>query len=49
MVHAAARFAGSIVFVIDSSWGWRPRLYAAARFAGSGLGPVLHARFGVFL
>jgi len=31
---AAAHFAGSL-FISSWSWGWRPRLYAYARFAGS--------------
>src|SRR5215217_5037512 len=34
MVHAVARFAGSIVIFDFRSWGWRPRLYAHARNRG---------------
>jgi len=34
--HPVARFAGSIIFNNALTWGLRPRLYAYARFAGSG-------------
>ncbi len=31
---AVARFAGSMRIYSKRTWGWRPRLYAVARFAG---------------
>jgi len=32
---AVARFTGSIRILLLATWGLRPRLYSAARFAGS--------------
>ena len=48
---AVAHFAGSIALLFLAILGLAPRLYAAARSAGSNLwlSPVLHSGFGVFL